>query len=113
MREGVCSTIGVCASDIRHRDENFEGALFIWFAYASLDFTFNFSSPLLAGTVIRENVLCQLDEVREDEGECGISETAETSKDQVHQHVSGLFRQSRHIVVMLSQEPPQPWELAA
>ena len=64
----ICSTVGVRISDIGHGDENFEGVLFIWFAYASLDFSFDFGFSLLAVAVIEENILYQLDEVREDGG---------------------------------------------
>ena len=65
----VCLRIGVRVSDIRHRNENFEWVLFIWLAYASLDFTLNFCLSLPTVTVIREEDLYQLDAVREGKGE--------------------------------------------
>jgi hypothetical protein len=65
----ICLGIGVRVSDIRHCDEDFEWVLFIWFAYASLDFTLDFCFSLLTVTVIGEDILYQLDEVREGEGE--------------------------------------------
>ena len=61
--------IGVRVSDIRHRNENFERVLFVWLAYASLYFTLNFRFPLPTVTVIREEILYQLDAVREDKCE--------------------------------------------
>ena len=64
----MCLEIGVRVSDIRYCDENFEWVLFIWLTYASLDFAFNFRFPLLTVAVIGEDILYQLDEVREDEG---------------------------------------------
>ena len=59
-------------SDIRYRHKNFERVLFIWLAYPSFDLTFDFCLSLLAVTVIQENILYQLDEVRED-GRSGCS----------------------------------------
>jgi hypothetical protein len=67
--KGTCSRICVRVSDIRHGNENFERVLFVWFAYASLDLALNFCFSLLTVTVIRGNVLYQLDEVRGDKGE--------------------------------------------
>jgi len=58
----------VRVSDIRHRDENFERVLLIRLAYASFDFPLDFCLSLLTVTAIRENILYQLDEVREDGG---------------------------------------------
>ena len=64
----LCLEVGVRVSDIRYCDEDFEWVLFIWLAYASLDFAPNFCFPLLAVAVIGENILHQLDEAREGEG---------------------------------------------
>jgi len=64
----MCLGIGVRVSDIRYCDENFEWILLIWLTYASFDFALNFRFPLLAVTVIGEDTLYQLDEVREGEG---------------------------------------------
>jgi hypothetical protein len=61
--------IGVRVSDIRHRNENFEWVLFVWLAYASLDFALNFCFSLPTVAVIREEILYQLDAVREGKGE--------------------------------------------
>ena len=58
----------VRVSDVRDRNENFERVLFIWFAYASFDLSLDFRFSLLTVTAIREEILYQLDEVREDEG---------------------------------------------
>ena len=66
--EKACPRIDARISDIRHCNENFEWVLFIWFTYASLDFAFNFRFPLLAVTGVGDNILYQLDEVRENEG---------------------------------------------
>ena len=64
----LCVGIGVRVSDIRYCNEDFEWVLFIWLTYASLDFAPNFCFPLLAVAVIGEDILYQLDEVREGEG---------------------------------------------
>jgi len=60
----VCFRAGVRVSDVRYRDKNFEWVLLIWLAYTSLYFTLDFRFPLLAMTVIVEDVLYQLDKVR-------------------------------------------------
>jgi len=65
MRSGT----DVRVSDIRYRNENFERVLLIWFAYPSFDFSLNFCFSLLTVAVTREEILYQLDEVREDEDE--------------------------------------------
>ena len=61
------SGVGVRVSDIRYCDENLEWVLFIWLTYASLDFALNLCFPLLTVTAI-EDILYELDEVREGEG---------------------------------------------
>ena len=66
--ERICLRVGARVSDIRHSDENFERILFIWLTYASFDFTLNFCFPLLTVTGVGDNILYQLDEVREDGG---------------------------------------------
>lgn len=66
--ERVCLRGDSRVSDIRHRNENFEWVLFIWFTYAPLDLAFNFRFPLLTVTGVGDNILYQLDEVREDGG---------------------------------------------
>ena len=58
---------GVRVSDIRYGNENLERVLFIWFAYPPFDFALNFCFSLFAVAIIRENILYQLDEVREDQ----------------------------------------------
>jgi len=63
------SKISVRVSDVRYRNENFERVLLIWLTYASLDIALYFCFSLLTVTAVRKDILYQLDEVREDEGE--------------------------------------------
>lgn len=62
--KGIQSRIGVRVSDIRHCDKNFERVLFVWFAYASFDFTFDFCLSLLTVTVMEKKILYQLGKAR-------------------------------------------------
>ena len=64
MTKGVRIRTGLRISDVGYCDKDFERVLFVWLADASFDFTFNFCFSLFAVTVVEENILYQLGEVR-------------------------------------------------